>query len=96
MNEPIKPGDLVQIVRKFCTAHDDVGLGQIFTVGHISTAFDFWCQKCPRHQTILKNGEPLALGNVGNGDGYYPVSCLRRIPPLSELGDVLHHEEITA
>lgn len=94
MSDPIRAGDLVQIIRKFCEEHDDHGLGRIYVVESIEPAFDFGCRRC--RDVRLSNGELLAYGDVGKGYGFYPVSCLRRIPPLSELEDVKQDEVITA
>lgn len=97
MDKPIASGDLVRIVRKFCEAHDDHGLGLYFVVDSIVPAKNFACRRCfDAGGPTLTNGEALAIGDVGKGRGFYPVSCLRRVPPLEELDDVKRDEEITA
>ena len=92
MSEPIKVGDLVRIVRDACPHDNGLGLGMIFSILAIEPARNFGNFRCACRIT---SGQ-LAYGDVGKGPGYYPVSCLRRIPPLSELDDVKQNEEIPA
>jgi len=92
MSEPIKPGDLVVVVRpSLCTgANEDVG--RVFRVGAVcpGEGISKHCQSCG------KSHEPLHMMYAEASDGWFPFARLKRIPPLSELDDVKRDEEITA
>ena len=89
MNEPIKEGDLVQVVKPSeCIGGDD-GLGHIFQAGKIERGENIPgnCSYC---------GKPGHVGGPGTWDGpvqengsyWWPLRRLRRIPPLSELEEI--------
>lgn len=86
MSEPIKVGDLVQVVR----GHE-CDLGNTGIALEIET-WDFWsCPKCHAFKRGPFLGVTMRLPVSGA-----PLSWLKRIPPLGELGDVKRDEEITA
>jgi hypothetical protein len=92
MDKPISVGDLVMVTAPFCVHYGKVGY--VFTVSAIEPARNYrGCEKC---SPLITDGRPLAEGDVGNGRGFYPLSLLKRIPPLEELDDVKKDEEITA
>ena len=87
MSEPIKPGDMVQIVRPTYCCGSDEKLGLVFRVERMEA--DVLRCNCghvhPREVHVeLPNGWWIEL------------SRLKRIPPLFELDDVRQDEEITA
>jgi hypothetical protein len=87
MSEPIKAGDLVMIVKDFCGCD----IGEIFVAGEIQNRFNSLqvCNECGTY------GDTPIL-RTRRLKGWYPVSWLKRIPPLSELDDVRQDEEIHA
>lgn len=90
MNE-IKAGDLVQVVRCCCVAYVDMTATFVVTRLNRPSLRDH-CGTC---KTVLPD-EPFAMATDNAGEGGIPVSWLKRIPPLGELDDVRHDEEITA
>lgn len=90
MSEPIKVGDLVMVVKACCS---ETVRSPVFTVSD----FD-WKQPNSELCSFCKApipAEPHASDRSGPWH-VYPVSWLKKIPPLSELDDVKHDEEITA
>lgn len=89
MSEPIKVGDLVQVVHSCCGKQAEHGLfGAIRSV--VSLHRDATrCQFCDWHATNVDFADL-------EGDDYAPVSWLKRIPPFPELKDERHDEEIAA
>ena len=88
MNEPIKVGDLVRVVKAHCPGFDREASGVVFVVEELSGPRAHRCSHC---RSIFFG--VVALG----GDNWaIPLPYLRRIPPLSELEDVKREEEITA
>lgn len=89
MDDPIKVGDLVVVVRSPC-AHGDKELGRIFQV--VALRFDCsHCRKCfhyTEHQWHCTDPEDETAG--------FPLASLKRIPPLDELESVKRDEEIHA
>ena len=88
MSEPIKPGDLVQVVRPtLCCGRTDL-LGLTFVAGEFCgiPGKCGWCNtgglSGPKHPD-----KPFL---------YIDVRILKRIPPFPELADEHHDEEITA
>ena len=88
MNERIKPGDLVMVVRwpHACRPHN---LGRIFRVHGIHGA-GVRCLECGED---LANHGPSAETEERKG---CPVSWCKRIPDFPELKNEKHDEEITA
>ena len=91
MSEPIKVGDLVQVIKQAsCGCHEH--LGHVFVVEEVLPAWaDGYCTKCRR--TIIPSGEMVAAWPDW---GYTELSRLKRIPPLSELESEKNKEELTA
>lgn len=93
MNEPIKVGDLVQIVRaKPCGCRN--GLGAIFVVSSITTGADgHVCRVC--HFVWGQD-----RGGVSGINGYFDFCIdpkrLKRIPPLDELEGEKRRDEVEA
>lgn len=90
MSEPIKVGDLVQVVRSCCAkrVHPTV-----FVVGKIiADDFHKWgqafCLDCGTLMPSVAFAHPRDDVKVAQ-----PITWLKRIPPLSELGDVETKEE---
>ena len=79
MSEPIREGDLVQIVRPcpYCGCADDVGL--IYVVREI---FD---TDNPTDCCGDASWDTCANGYKVGDDIGQPLRCLKKIPPLSEL-----------
>jgi hypothetical protein len=90
MSEPIKVGDLVQVVRPHpCPcATEDKTMGIIFTVADIKHGGSI-CGGCGRDLPIV----PIAIRSGRHG---VAAHRLKRIPPLEELRDVKRDEVITA
>lgn len=89
MSEPIKAGDLVQVVRPCCSHQLDQ---TIFVVGEVvpSPCIAF-CRGCGHEApagTLVARVEESAIGKE--------LAWLKRIPPLSELEDEKQREEIEA
>jgi hypothetical protein len=86
MSEPIKVGDLVMFVHSCCIAFRD-GVS-IFTVSSIRPSRPSGrCSGC---------WKTLPDERYASDSPKYPgapISWLKRIPPLSELGDVENKEE---
>lgn len=87
MSEPIKVGDLVQIVRPTTCCGDENATGLVFVVQAISVT-DWWCE-------CGASGDDCVHAMHQDGE-CVELSRLKRIPPLSELDDVKQDEEITA
>lgn len=91
MNEPIKPGDLVQVVKSCCGQ----ALGLIFTVSHFHTDDkNLRCYDCGHREGAFT--EVHATAPFGDDFDYAPLHWLKRIPPLSELEGEERREELTA
>lgn len=91
MDKPISVGDLVTVVRWPCCNGD---LGYTFRVAAVETlGAQGWCSHCG-DQSGCHQGMPLKA--VDHNGCIYPMPWLKRIPPLDELDDVKHDEEITA
>ena len=90
MSEPIKVGDLVQVVRGCCTGFRQEADGVIYVAAEIAPGVIALCRHCKgagRH-TLVRQGRI--------GEWSIPIQYLKRIPPLGELDDVKRDEEITA
>ena len=89
MSEPIKVGDLVMLVRECCPV--DSAIGKIFSVAELRN-HSYWCHYC------RWSAGQLSGARVNGQDSHcsYPLSWLKRIPPLSELEGENRDEEITA
>lgn len=98
MSEPIKPGDLVVVLRVSpsasgcgCTYAEDIG--KVFRVRRVYCC-DAECFKCGAlipplwmaEERLDERGLPVT----------YPFSRLKRIPPLEELEGENRKEELTA
>lgn len=93
MSEPIKVGDLVQVVHA-CCEETAPALGHVFTVGAIATPKGgaFLCPKCG---DFRKDQKVIALEATAEVD-HSPMSYLKRIPPLDELERTKIVKELTA
>lgn len=89
MNKPISVGDVAVVVRwpHPCRSHN---IGKIFRVEYINPR-GVRCGNCG--EELLTAHGPSAQTSDGRGA---PLSWCKRIPPLDELDDVKHDEEITA
>jgi hypothetical protein len=89
MSEPIKVGDLVQVIHQCCAL--DSELGSIFVISRIEMRHGI-CPGCG--YTSASAFEPMAMES--GCPGHVPVKWLKRIPDFPELADERHDEEITA
>lgn len=88
MDEPIKRGDLVVLIRKLPCGHGDIGkIGTVEKIYPTGNGGD--CRVC---RTFIK-GQPVAA--LSNGDHFY-INRLKRIPPLGELDEIPTKEVIEA
>lgn len=81
MEEPIKVGDLVVVVRG-CGCHS----GSIFTVGVITPVSGWYaCGIC--NEEILRDPVLVsrALPFIPHGANHLPLAWLKKIPPLGDL-----------
>jgi hypothetical protein len=90
MSEPIKVGDLVQVVRCCCIGYLDGVSTFIVADIHPRVKYATRCSACYAH--LPSDSYASDVPGIPGA----PLSWLKRIPPLSELGDVRHDEEITA
>jgi hypothetical protein len=89
MDKPISVGDLVMVVQWPCCG---AALGDIFVVANFFTSPGFHsCNKCWRE---IPKDFAVGPGSPGTRCGA-PPAWLKRIPPIEELDDVKHEEEIT-
>jgi len=89
MREPIKIGDLVAIVDGCCEKSRSRALGVHATV------LRFYSN--PGRLCIFCDGPTPALrAELDHEQWNAPVAWLKRIPPIEELDDVKHEEEVTA
>jgi hypothetical protein len=82
MSEPIKVGDLVQIVKPLdcsCGMPSKI-IGRVFRVSQIFPLVDSWCAGCFRPHPTTACAEGL-----DGGGKKVPLYRLKRIPPLPEL-----------
>ena len=92
MSEPIKVGDLVQVVR---WAPCGCGLGIIYTVrGFCNDIADSGCAFC--WTPMASDAVPVLAVKFDEDGRGVPISWVRRIPDFPELADERHDEEITA
>ena len=89
-DERIAPGDLVVVVRVHCRRAETF-LGHVFRVKQLGMS-PGWsrCTCCGEHVGAVS----AAMSAVD--DGLYPISGLKRIPPLDELERNEIVEELTA
>ena len=89
MSEPIRVGDLVQVVRPIpCCGNLGASFGAIFRVTKIKCAPFTYCGECKK-----------CIDNVVCVEGWHALvtaSRVKRIPPLSELESEQRKEELTA
>lgn len=92
MSEPIKVGDLVQVIHCCCVG-TEVAVGHIFVVSRIVIPKGGrFTHKCGFFST-----ENKAIAEHKNRTlDHAPLSWLKRIPPLSELEGEQRKEEINA
>ncbi len=88
-DKPIQVGDLVQVVRLCCDAYL-ASRSPIFNVAEINTELLGRCAGC---KAALPSG---SLANRKSGTWGIPISWLKRIPPLSELDEVIREEGVKA
>ena len=92
MAEPIKVGDLVQVVRSCCVTRVDK---PTFFVGQIDGGFSsfvgWWVCTCC--YSTMPNG---LFASPSSGGAAQPMSWLKKIEPLSELEGEKRDERITA
>ena len=93
MAEPIKVGDLVQVVRTPNCCGSTVGLGMTRTVIGFSETTRARCVSCGRVRLTLS---AVLDGPAPWSKWHIEPSRLKRIPPLSELEGEKRDEEITA
>lgn len=98
MSESIKVGDLVRVVHACC---GEFAQGRtIFQVYKffdrlVGGGYDGFCMYC--HAKMPHERQAFATPHLGTDEApTFPLSWLRRIPPLEELDDVKREEEITA
>jgi hypothetical protein len=89
MSEPIKVGDLVQVVRT-CCADMTKFLGHIFTAA--PPKYDFSCGSGYCARCHYKSAGQFFY----DGKRHFGEWRLKRIPPLSELEGEKNKEELTA
>ena len=89
MSEPIKVGDLVVVVYSCCN-HKLGSVGQVESFYQGGFGEKLLCDKCCRNVT------PRDSMTAQVGEHYWPLSWLKRIPPLSELEGEQREEELTA
>ena len=94
MNKPIQVGDLVVVVRAHCDA--DLTLGMIRTVEELRDSRNWRCTACGKRGQFF--GADLGAPPEGYSFArlFFPLSDLKRIPPLSELESEKRDEEIHA
>ena len=90
MSEPIKVGDLVQVVRPSPCCGASEHIGKVFVVAWIDEA-EGPCSWCGRDDLVKVIAGPEEYPDDG-----YSFGELKRIPPIEELDDVKRDEEITA
>jgi hypothetical protein len=83
VSEPIKAGDLCLVIRSN---------GAPWMAGYVVTCKGH-SDECAEDETVIHHPGVLLWSK---DISIIPVSWLKRIPPLSELDDVKHDEEITA
>lgn len=88
MREPIKVGDLVMVVKPTPCCRGGNALGFLFRVDYIASG----PQRCV---SCGWRGESTDAWFDGS-DTSWPLSVLKRIPPLDELEGVDEREELTA
>jgi hypothetical protein len=89
MSEPIKPGDLVMVVRPSeCGCRSS--FGRTFRVSQVW--HDITDIPCPQCGVLVRETSFAFMDTDEAGE----LFRLKRIPPLSELDDVKNNEEITA
>lgn len=93
MSEPIKEGDLVMVVRGHQCLFNRMA-GKPFRAV-LTTGRSCGCSVCAPSAKIYTAG-PAVVWPGELSTAFIPVEYLKRIPPLSELGDVKQDEEITA
>ena len=80
MTSPIRPGDLVIVVREHCEKSAEKNLGRMFVVNWISNA-GLTCHECGARLTEKPGAD------AGQGEGF-PVAWLKRIdPPAEQLAE---------
>lgn len=78
MSEPIKVGDLVQVVKVNHCCGSDVNLGHIFVADHIQGGPNR-CASCGR-----RFANSVDVWSTGS-DWSAEITRLKRIPPMSQL-----------
>ena len=88
-DKPISVGDMVQVVRPSTCVGGNDGIGHVFPVLSLRPAGEKrLCAYCrQQHQS------PASAEDV---DHWWPLTRLKRIPPLDELESEKRDEEITA
>lgn len=85
----IRVGDLVCVVRFPCCG---ACLGVVMTVTRfLSTESDYQCSKCKHWHGLAYL--PTAIDDTKIGNRHFPLSWLRRIPPLWELDEAERKQE---
>jgi hypothetical protein len=81
VNQPIRVGDLVMVVRGNCNCN----LGHMYRVARLDGLGTGWvtCKQCGSHNHF--SPEQWAIANDGpNMPTGFPCAWLKRIPPLTE------------
>ncbi len=87
----INAGDMVYVARS-CSGK----AGMVSMVQEVS--YGQWCCSCGRHSGFILSARLPSLTDYPNNklEGWHPVSWLRRIPPIEELDETEHKEELPA
>ena len=91
MSEPIKEGDMVQVVRTCCSPSFAEGGGYIYRVSAMQTD-DHKCASCGQ---TYRGAYANSVGTFGPTHcDRAPLPWLKRIPPLNELESAQQKEDI--
>lgn len=90
MDKPISVGDLVQVVRPAPCCGGTGFLGSVFVVDWMDLA-EGPCSYCGCDASEVMLAGPAEFPEDG-----FPLSALKRIPPLGEIESEEHEDEIHA
>ena len=90
MSEPIKVGDLVVQVHDCCPSSNTSKMGVPGVVAQITSG----ATKCDYCRGLYAGPHVALAGEPGHWKT--PMAWFKRIPPLSELEDVIEGEELAA
>ncbi len=96
MSEPIKDGDLVQVIRPTPCCGSTVGMGSVYTAIWVG-GIEMQCLCCGDvFAATLVASEATQHPELGFQLHGHLLGRVKRIPPFPELVDERHDEEITA